>query len=44
MQAVLGKPDGFGMALRYLQQVPSVHGGVVVVDDRIGVAGALEIA
>jgi uncharacterized protein len=44
VQAVLGKPDGFGMALRYLQQVPSVLGGVVVVDDRIGVAGALEIA
>jgi hypothetical protein len=44
VQAVLGKPDGFGMALRYLQQVPSVRGGVVVVDDRIGVAGGVEIA
>jgi ApbE superfamily uncharacterized protein (UPF0280 family) len=44
VQAVLGKPDGFGMALRYLQQVPSVLGGVVVVGDRIGVAGGVEIA
>jgi ApbE superfamily uncharacterized protein (UPF0280 family) len=44
VQAVLGKPDGFGMALRYLQQVPRVLGGVVVVGDRIGVAGGVEIA
>lgn len=44
VQAVLGKPDGFGMALRYLQQVPNVIGGVVVVQDRIGVSGAVEIA
>ena len=28
----------------YLQQVPGVRGGVVVVGDRIGVAGAVEIA
>ncbi len=44
VQAVLGKPDGFGMALRYLQQVPAVLGGVIVVGDRIGVSGGVEIA
>jgi ApbE superfamily uncharacterized protein (UPF0280 family) len=44
VQAVLPKPDGFGMALHYLQRVPGVIGGVVVVGDRIGVAGAVEIA
>ena len=44
VQACLPKPDGFGMALHYLQQVPGVTGGVVVVGDRIGVAGSVEIA
>jgi len=44
VQACLAKPDGFGMALHYLQQVPGVRGGVVVLGDRIGVAGAVEIA
>lgn len=44
VQAVLPKTDGFGMALHYLRRVPGVIGGVVVVHDRIGVAGALEIA
>jgi hypothetical protein len=44
VQAVLGKPDGFGMALRYLQQVPGVRGAVVVVGDKIGVSGGVEIA
>ena len=40
VQACLPKQDGFGMALHYLQRVPGVRGGVVVVGDRIGVAGA----
>lgn len=44
VQACLNKPDGFGMALHYLQRVPGVSGGVVVVGDRIGVAGGVEIA
>jgi len=44
VQACLRKPDGFGMALHYLQRVPGVSGGVVVVGDRIGVAGGVEIA
>jgi hypothetical protein len=44
VQACLPKPDGFGMALHYLQRVPGVRGGVVVIGDRIGVAGAVEIA
>lgn len=44
VQACLPKPDGFGMALHYLQRVPGVRGGVVVVGDRIGVSGRVEIA
>src|SRR3954453_10039328 len=44
VQACLPKPDGFGMALHYLRQVPGVTGGVVVIGDRIGVAGGVEIA
>ena len=44
VQACLPKPDGFGMALHYLQKVPGVTGAVVVVGERIGVAGGVEIA
>jgi ApbE superfamily uncharacterized protein (UPF0280 family) len=44
VQALLPKEDGFRKALQYLQQVEGVDGGVVVVGERIGVAGALEIA
>jgi ApbE superfamily uncharacterized protein (UPF0280 family) len=44
VQACLPKPDGFGMALHYLQRVPGVSGGVVVIEERIGVAGGVEIA
>ena len=44
VQACLPKEDGFGMALHYLQRVPGVQGGVVVVGERIGVAGRVEIA
>ena len=42
VQACLPKPDGFGMALHYLQRVPGVTGGVVVVgrpDRRRGPGG-----
>lgn len=44
VQACLPKQDGFGMALHYLQRVPGVFGGVIVVGDRIGVSGQVEIA
>jgi ApbE superfamily uncharacterized protein (UPF0280 family) len=44
LQALLPKADGFRQALQYLQGVPGVHGGVVVVGEQIGVAGAVEIA
>jgi hypothetical protein len=44
VQACLPKPDGFGMALHYLQRVPGVLGGVVVIGERIGVTGSVEIA
>lgn len=44
VQALLSKPDGFKLALRYLQHVEGVQGGVVVAGDQIGVAGGVEIA
>jgi len=44
VQALLQKPDGFTLALQYLRQVPGVQGGVVVLGNRIGVAGGVEIA
>jgi ApbE superfamily uncharacterized protein (UPF0280 family) len=44
VQACLPKPDGFGMALHYLRKVPGVRGGIVVVGERIGLAGGVEIA
>ncbi len=44
LQALLPKADGFHRALQYLRRVPGVHGGVVVVGEQIGVAGAVEIA
>ncbi|MGZ4146616.1 MAG: hypothetical protein ACXVPL_02825 [Actinomycetota bacterium] len=44
VQAILPKEDGFKLALQYLQRVPGVRGGVVVVGQQIGVAGGLEIA
>ena len=39
-----GRTTGSAWPCEYLQQVPSVMGGVVVVGERIGVAGAVEIA
>ena len=44
VQALLPKPDGFHQALRYLERVPEVAGGVVVMGERIGLAGGVEIA
>jgi ApbE superfamily uncharacterized protein (UPF0280 family) len=44
VQAILAKDDGLPAALRYLRGVPLVHGGVVVIGDRIGLAGGVEIA
>jgi uncharacterized protein len=44
VQALLAKPDGFASALRYLTKVPGVHGGIVVIGERIGMAGGVEIA
>ncbi|MEO8292346.1 MAG: hypothetical protein ABI635_04335 [Actinomycetota bacterium] len=44
VQALLPKENGFHKALQYLQQVPGVEGGVVVVGQQIGVAGGVEIA
>ena len=44
VQAILPKENGFNGALAYLRQVKGVHGGVVLVGERIGVAGSVEIA
>jgi ApbE superfamily uncharacterized protein (UPF0280 family) len=44
VHAILPKPDGFRLALAYLRRVPGVRGGVLVLGDRIGVAGGVEIA
>jgi ApbE superfamily uncharacterized protein (UPF0280 family) len=44
VQAILPKENGFAGALAYLKRVPGVLGGVVVVGDRIGLAGSLELA
>jgi ApbE superfamily uncharacterized protein (UPF0280 family) len=44
VQAILPKDNGLRSALVYLKQVSGVHGGVVIVGDRIGMAGAVEIA
>jgi ApbE superfamily uncharacterized protein (UPF0280 family) len=44
VQAILPKDDGFRLALGYLKRVPGVHGGLVVLGERIGVAGNVEIA
>jgi ApbE superfamily uncharacterized protein (UPF0280 family) len=44
VQAILPKENGFASALTYLKRVPGVLGGVVVIGERIGVAGGVEIA
>lgn len=44
VQAMLGKQDGLRSGLQYLLGVPRVTGGVVVVGDRIGLSGSVEIA
>jgi ApbE superfamily uncharacterized protein (UPF0280 family) len=42
--AILSKPGGFDHALRFLQRFKGVHGAVVVQEERIGLAGGLELA
>jgi ApbE superfamily uncharacterized protein (UPF0280 family) len=44
VQSILLKENGFRSALAYLKQVRGVFGGLVVVGDRIGLAGGVEIA
>jgi hypothetical protein len=44
VQAILPKDNGFASALAYLKRIRGVYGGVVVIGDQIGVAGAVEIA
>ncbi len=42
--AILSRPRSFARALRYLQGLNGVHGGILVGNHRIGVAGSLELA
>jgi uncharacterized protein len=44
VQAILPKPDGFRTALDYLKKVPGIYGAVVVLGERIGMMGGVEIA
>jgi ApbE superfamily uncharacterized protein (UPF0280 family) len=44
VQAILPKENGFAGALAYLKKVRGVMGGVVMVGDRIGLAGTVELA
>lgn len=44
VQAILPKQNGLAGALTYLKKVRGVLGGVVVVGDRIGLAGPVELA
>jgi ApbE superfamily uncharacterized protein (UPF0280 family) len=42
--AILSRPNALRTALTYLQRLPGVHGAMVIRGERIGVAGALELA
>jgi uncharacterized protein len=44
VQAILPKPDGFRTALDYLKKVPGIYGAVVILGERIGMMGGVEIA
>lgn len=44
VQALLSKRDGLHLALEYLKKVPGVSGGVVILGERIGMTGGVEIA
>lgn len=44
VMGILAHPDGFRTALTYLQDLDGVQGGVVILGERIGVVGGLEIA
>jgi ApbE superfamily uncharacterized protein (UPF0280 family) len=44
VQAILAKQDGFPLALDYLKKIPGVYGAVVILGERIGMAGGVEIA
>jgi uncharacterized protein len=44
VQAILPKPGGFHTALKYLERVPEITGGVIVVGDHLGFAGRVEVA
>jgi uncharacterized protein len=44
VQAILAKRDGFSLALDYLKKIPNMFGAVVILGERIGMAGGVEIA
>lgn len=44
VMAILKRPESFGGALTFLRHLQGVHGGIVIHEERIGVAGSVEIA
>jgi uncharacterized protein len=42
--AILKRPESFAGALTFLRHLKGVHGGIVIHEDRIGVAGNVEIS
>jgi uncharacterized protein len=44
VRALLPKEEGLRSALRYLERLPDVRGGIVIRGEQIGVAGDLELA
>jgi len=44
VMAILRKPDALAGALRFIRSFQGVHGGIVVMGERIGLAGSVEIA
>ena len=42
--AILSKPNSFKAALAHMQELEGVRGGLVIQGERVGVAGAVEIA
>jgi ApbE superfamily uncharacterized protein (UPF0280 family) len=43
-RAILAKQNGLRSALAYLKGLPGLHGAIIIREDRIGVAGGLELA
>jgi ApbE superfamily uncharacterized protein (UPF0280 family) len=44
VQAILPKSGGFRTALKYLERIPGVTGGVIVAGEQLGFAGRVEVS